>query len=136
MFHPHYDNMTGHFQGFYESMGYIMVHGDADEHFLDYGYSKQNSKILHSHHKKCMPNSFQEPFFKSQRIQHESGALQTEFSIIYYFCRVLLTVLRILIGIWVRHVFYLSIFRKILLNLMGYNLTLPSLTTIIQIRKK
>ena len=99
MFHPHYDNMTGHFQGFYESMGYIMVHGDADEHFLDYGYSKQNSKILHSHHKKRMPNSFQEPLFNSQRIQHESGALQTEFSIIYYFCLVLLTVLRILIGI-------------------------------------
>ena len=29
-----------------------MVRGDAQEHFLDYEYSKQNSKILQSHYKK------------------------------------------------------------------------------------
>ena len=62
-----------------------MIRGDTDEHFFDYGYSKQNSKILHSHHKKGMPNSFSGTFFNRHRIQYESGAFQTEFSKIYYF---------------------------------------------------
>ena len=34
-----------------EPLVYI-VRGDPQEHFLDCGYSKQNSKILHSHYKK------------------------------------------------------------------------------------
>ena len=85
MFPPRYDNVTGHFQGLYEFLGYIMVRRDADEHFLDYGYSKQNSKILRSFHKKRMPNSFSGTFFNRHKIQHESGALQTNFSRIYYF---------------------------------------------------
>ena len=42
MFRPRYDNVTGHFQGLYGSLGYIIVRGDADEYFLDYGYPKQN----------------------------------------------------------------------------------------------
>ena len=85
MFRLRYDNVTGHFQGLYESLGYIMVHGDADEHFVDYGYSKQNSEILHSFHKKHMQNSFSGTFFSRHKIQHESGALQMNFSRIYYF---------------------------------------------------
>ena len=85
MFHQHYDNVTGHFQGFCESLGYIMIRGDVDEHFFNYGYSKQNSKILHSFHKKRMPNSFSDTFFNRHKIQYESGALQTKFSQIYYF---------------------------------------------------
>ena len=75
MFRLRYDNVTGHFQGLYESLGYIMVHGDADEHFVDYGYSKQNSEIPHSFHKKHMQNSFSGTFFSRHKIQHESGAL-------------------------------------------------------------
>ena len=62
-----------------------MVLGDADEHFLDYGYSKQHSKILHSFYKKRMANSFLGTFFNRHKIQHKSGALQTDFSRIYYF---------------------------------------------------
>ena len=34
--------MTGTFQGLYETLGYIMVRGDPQEHVLEYGYSKQN----------------------------------------------------------------------------------------------
>ena len=47
-YRPRYDTITGHFQGLYESLGYIMFRGDEDEHFLDYGFSKQTSKILYS----------------------------------------------------------------------------------------
>ena len=62
-----------------------MVIGDADEYFLDYGYSKKYSKILHSFHEKRMPNSFSGTFFNRHRIQYKSGALQTDFSQIFYF---------------------------------------------------
>ena len=85
MFCQRHDNVIGHFWSLYESLGYIMVRRDVGEHFLDYGYSKQNSKILHSFRKKHMPNSFSGTFFNSHRIQYETGALQTKFSQIYYF---------------------------------------------------
>ena len=52
MYRPRYDSVTGTFLGLYETIGYIMVRGDPEEHFLAYGYNKQNSKILHSHYKK------------------------------------------------------------------------------------
>ena len=42
MFRPKHDSVSGTSQGLPETIGYIMVRGDADEHFLDYGYSKQN----------------------------------------------------------------------------------------------
>ena len=62
-----------------------MVRGDNDECFLDYGYSKQNPKILHSYHRKRMSNSFSGTFFNRHCIQYESGALNTDFSKIYLF---------------------------------------------------
>ena len=58
-----------------------MVRGDSNEFFFFYyGYSKQNSKILHSYHRKRMSNSFSGTFFNRHRIQYESGALNTDFS--------------------------------------------------------
>ena len=85
MYRPNYDTVTRTFQGLYETLGYIMVRGDPQEHFLDYEYNKQNSKILHSHYKKRIPNSFSGTFFNRHRIQYESGALQTTYSNVYYF---------------------------------------------------
>ena len=85
MFRPRYDTVTGHFRGLYETLGYIMVRGDEDEPFLDFGFSKQSSKIMHPYHKKSTPNSFSDAFFNRHRIQCESGALNTNFSRIYYF---------------------------------------------------
>ena len=85
MFGAKYDTVSGTFQCLCEILGYIMVKGDPQEHFLDYGYSKQNSKILHSHYKKCIPSSFNRAFFNCHRIQYESGTLQTTYSNIHYF---------------------------------------------------
>ena len=62
-----------------------MVRGDPQKHFLDYGYSKQNSKTLHSHYEKRIPSSFSGTFFNRHRFQYESGALQTTYSNVYYF---------------------------------------------------
>ena len=85
MYRLNYDTVTRTFQGLYETLSYIMVRGDPQEHFLDYAYSKQNSKILHSNYKKRIPNSFSETFFNRHRIQYEPGALQTTYSNVYYF---------------------------------------------------
>ena len=54
-------------------------------HFLDYGFSKQNSKILHSYYKKPIPSSFSGTFFNCHRIQFESGTFQTTFSNFSYY---------------------------------------------------
>ena len=49
-----YDPVTRSFLGLYETLGFV-VRGDPEEHLLDYGYCKQNSKILYSYHKKGSP---------------------------------------------------------------------------------
>ena len=53
---PQFDNVTGNFEGLYETLGYIMAHGDMGEHFLD---SKQNSKILRSFTRNVCQTVFQ-----------------------------------------------------------------------------
>lgn len=58
LFRPRYDPVIGNFLCLYEALGYFMVRGDPEVHFLDYGYSKQNSKIWHSHYKTRIPSSF------------------------------------------------------------------------------
>ena len=75
----------GDFLGLCETLGYLMVRGDSNECFFEYGYSKENSKILYSYHRKRMPNSFSGTFFNRHRIQYKSGALNTDFSKIYLF---------------------------------------------------
>lgn len=102
LFRPCYDTTAGHFQGLNETLGYIMVCGDEDEHFTDSGFCKQNSKILYSHHKKRISSNFSGTFFKRQRTQCETGALNTNFSEAFFFCPRLLTVSRKLKGIWLQ----------------------------------
>ena len=63
MYRPQYDPVTGQFLGFYESLVFIVVRGDSDKHFLDYGLCKENSKILYSYHKRRIPSSFSGTFF-------------------------------------------------------------------------
>lgn len=62
-----------------------MVRVDPQEHFLDYGYNKRNSEILHFYYKKRIPSSFSGSFFNRRRIQFESGAFQSTFSNAYFF---------------------------------------------------
>ena len=44
---PKYDIVSGRFLGRVETLGYLIVSGDKFEFFLDYGYSKNISKILY-----------------------------------------------------------------------------------------
>ena len=84
-YRPRYDPVTSNFFGLYETLGYIVVRGCQEEHFLDYGYCKQNSKILCSYHKKRIPSSFSGTFFNRHELQFKSGNLQTTFSNVFYF---------------------------------------------------
>ena len=52
---------------------------------MDYGFSKQNSKILQCYYKKRIPIIFSGTFFNRHKIQFESGAFQITFSNLYYF---------------------------------------------------
>ena len=82
---PKYDTVTGKFLGLYETLGYLTVRADEQECFFDYGYSEDNSKVLYSHHKMKIPNSFSGTMFNRHRIQYESGTLNMDFSKIYFF---------------------------------------------------
>ena len=56
------------------------------EQFFDYGYSKENSKILYSYHKMNVPNSFSTTIFNRHRIQYESGVFaETDCSNVFFF---------------------------------------------------
>ena len=80
-----YDTVTGTSLGLYQTLGCLCVQGDPNEHFLDYGFCKKNSKILYSHHKRRIPSSFSGTFFNSQKVQFESGGYETTFSKAFYF---------------------------------------------------
>ena len=82
---PQYDPVSGQFLGLYESIGYLFVRGDHEEQFLDYGFCKENSKILYSYHKRIIPSSFSDTFFNRRKISYESGALSSESSNVYFF---------------------------------------------------
>ena len=52
---PKYDVASGQFLGLVETLGYLTVRGDERECFFDYGFSKENRKILYSTHKMKIP---------------------------------------------------------------------------------
>ena len=85
IFRPKYDTVSGEFLGLVETLGYLTVRGDSMECFFDYGYSKDNSKVLYSNHKMKIPNSFSATIFNRHRIQYASGAFDTEFLRTYFF---------------------------------------------------
>ena len=83
---PKYDVVSGQFLGLVETLGYLTVRGNEREYFFDYGYSKDNSKILYSMHKMKIPNSFCATIFNRHRIQYEAEALSdTDFYKIFFF---------------------------------------------------
>lgn len=64
IFRPKYDVVSGQFLGLIETRGYLTDCEDKSEFFLDYGYSKINSKILYGTRKKIIPNSFSGRFLE------------------------------------------------------------------------
>ena len=52
---------------------------------MDYGYCKENSKVLNPYCKNKIPSSFSRTFFNGQKLQFEPVTLQTTYSNLYYF---------------------------------------------------
>ena len=83
---PKNDAKTGIFLGIEYCLAYLTVRNDLYEQFFDYGYSKENSKILYSTHKMKILSSFSTTLFNRHRIQYESGAFgETDISNIFFF---------------------------------------------------
>ena len=47
IYKPRYDVSTVQFLGLYKTISYLVVRGDEEEHFLNYGFCKQKSKSTH-----------------------------------------------------------------------------------------
>ena len=58
-----YDLISGEFLGIEYCIGLITVKNDADEQFFDYGYNKDNSKLLNSTKNLKIPSSFKATVF-------------------------------------------------------------------------
>ena len=83
---PKHNVTSGQFLGLVKTLGYLTVRGGDRECFFDYGYNKENSKVLYSTHKMKIPNSFSSTIFSRHRIQYEPGALlDTDSPKIFFF---------------------------------------------------
>ena len=103
---PKYDPVSGQVLGLSKSLGYLTVRGDEQEHFFDYGFNKENSKILYSTHKMKIPNSFSMTIFNRHRIRYESGAFsETDFCNVFFFYHRQLIELRRSTDIWGQLIF-------------------------------
>ena len=49
---PRYEPSNVEFLILYETIGFVIVHGDEDEHFLNYGFDDTKSKLLYSFYKR------------------------------------------------------------------------------------
>ena len=75
-----YDPVSGEFLGIEYCIGVITVRNDPEEQFFDYGYTKDNSKILYSTKKVKIPSSFKSTVFGIYKNKYEVGASSDELS--------------------------------------------------------
>ena len=73
------------FLAFIKNIGFIVVRGDEDEYFVNYGYNENKSKLLCFFYKHRIPNSLSGTTFTHHRAMLESGEYDTEFSKLYFF---------------------------------------------------
>ena len=62
VYQPWSNPQSGQFLGLFEPIGFLVVRGDEEKHFLNYIYCTGNSKILYSNHKRRIPHSFSGTF--------------------------------------------------------------------------
>ena len=74
-----YDPLSGEFLGIEYCVGVITVRNDTEEQFFDYGYTKDNSKILYSTKKVKIPSSFKSTVFGIYKNKYE-GVFSDELS--------------------------------------------------------
>ena len=83
---PRYDPISGEFLGIEYCVALVTVRNDPEEQFFDYGYHKENSKVLYSTRKLKVPNSFKTTIFGQHRMQYEGGAFdEQKFSKLFFY---------------------------------------------------
>ena len=82
---PRYDPVSGEFLGIEYCLGLITVCNNPQEQFFDYGYNKDNAKVLFSTQKLKIPSSFKTTIFGQHRMQYEGGAFNGDFSQLYFY---------------------------------------------------
>ena len=85
MARPCCDPMTGELLGLYDTIGFLVVRGDDEEHILNYGYDETKSKLPCSFYKRRIPNAFGRKMFSRHRVMYESGEMKTDFSKVFFF---------------------------------------------------
>ena len=75
MIRPKYNAETREFLGSYETVGFMVVKGSPDEVFLNYGYDKGKPKVLYSHCRRRIPNTFSGSIFNRYRAIIETGQI-------------------------------------------------------------
>ena len=67
MVRPLFNPKTSEFKGLYETVGYLVVRGSPEKVFLNSGCNHEKSKILYSHYRRRIPNSFSGTVFNRHR---------------------------------------------------------------------
>ena len=78
MMRPKYNFETGEFLGQYVTAGFLVDRGDAEEIGFNYGFDKENSKVLYSHYRRKISDPICETMFNCHRTMTESEKLGTE----------------------------------------------------------
>ena len=94
-----YDAKTDEFNGLYETFGFLAVRDYPEEVFLNYGFDKEKSKILYSHYRRKIPNSFSRTIFNRLRTMIESREVEGKSLKIFFPSVLLLAGQRISTGI-------------------------------------
>ena len=100
IFRSRYDTIYGKLKGLHEILGHIMVCGDADEHFLDYEFSKQIQRFCPHFTRNVCQIVFQQHFLIDTAFSMNRGLFKrTAHTFIFVFC-VQRTALKRSIDIW------------------------------------
>ena len=86
MLRPKYDPTNSELLGIEYCVALITVKNNLDEQVFDYGYNKENSKLLYSIQKVKIPSSFKATCFGTHQNQHEDEVFSEEdFSRLFFY---------------------------------------------------
>ena len=72
MVRPKYNTETGEFLGLCKTFSYMLVRGSPEEVIFNYGFDKENSKVLYSHYRRRITNPFCGTMFYRHKLLVES----------------------------------------------------------------
>ena len=73
------------FLGLYQTIRFMVARGSPDAVLFNYGYDKDQSKVLYSQYRRRIPNSFSRTILSLHRAMIETGEIHSEFSNINFF---------------------------------------------------